>query len=507
MSRGRLGVVAAVAVVAAAGAVAGLAHLASRQQGRLLRAAGHALGRDLRAERLGLTFRGGLGVALEGVTISDDPAFDAAEPFLTARRLGMRLSLLPLLRRRLVVDRVVVDEPVVRLVRDRAGRLNVSTLGHPERDSESAADASRRHGRPAFQLAALRLRHGTLSYTDRATGRGVELTDVAVDAHEPRFGAPMPIAVRAQLAGADLRLEDIVSQGMLDLAGARPAYQGTVTAGRGMLGSLPLARVRATIHASPPDLALDSATIELLGGSATGNARLTASALEAHIAGRGIDLARVPARPGAPHPAGALELEAALAGPAPGTEGFRSALTGSGRFRVADGRVAGVGVGPAILEVLRPLMGNGAADRLRSRYPDLLGSEDLRFTQLSGTGRLSGGRVHSDDLVLAGASYDAHGAGDLGLDGDADVSVRLVASPALTDDLLGRSRMRPVLVDDGGRLAIPLHVRGQLHHPRVTPEPAFVASVTRGLLGGTGLEEKASSLVERLLGSKRRRER
>src|SRR5207244_7878880 len=104
------------------------------------------------------------------------------------------------------------------------------------------------------------------------------------------------------------------------------------------------------------------------------------------------DLARVPARPGAPHPAGALELEAALAGPAPGTEGFRSALTGSGRFRVADGRVAGAGVGPAILEVLRPLMGNGAADRLRSRYPDLPGREDLRFTQPSGTRRPSGGR-------------------------------------------------------------------------------------------------------------------
>ena len=115
--------------------------------------------------------------------------------------------------------------------------------------------------------------------------------------------------------------------------------------------------------------------------------------------------------------------------------------------------------------------------------------------------------MHSDDLVLAGASYDAHGAGDLGLDGDADVAVRVVASPALTDDLLGRSRMRPVLVDDGGRLGIPLHVRGPLHHPRVTPEPAFAASVTRGLLGGTGLEEKAGSLVERLFGGKRRRER
>ena len=506
MSRRRLVAVAAVATVAATGAVAGLAHLASRQQGRLLRAAAHALGRELRAERVGLMFRGGLGVALEEVTVGDDPAFHATEPFLTAHRLGMRLSLLPLLRSRLVVDRVVVDEPVVRLVRDRAGRLNVSTLGGRGRKAKSSPDTPRRNG-PAFQLGALRLRHGTLRYTDRATGRGVELTDVAVDAREPRLGAPMPIAVRAQLASANLRLEDITSQGVLDLTGTRPAYQGTVTAARGALGSLPLTRLRATLRASPPDLALDSLAFELLGGSATGDARLTASTLEAHLAGRGIDLARVRARPGAPHPAGALDLDAALAGPAPGTEDFETALTGSGTFRVAEGRVAGVGIGPAILEVLRPAMGSNAADRLRSRYPDLLGSEDLRFTQLSGTGRLSRGRVHSDDLMLAGASYDAHGAGDLGFDGDVDVAVRVVASPALTDDLLGRSRMRPVLVDERDRLAIPLHVRGQLHHPRVTPEPAFVAAVTRGLLARTGIEERASSLVERLLGGKRRRGR
>jgi len=506
VTRGRLVAVAAVAAVAVAGAVAGLAYLASRQQHRLLRAAGHALGRDVRAERVGLSLRGGLGVALETVAIGDDPAFDATEPFLTARRLGMRLRLLPLLRSRLVVDRVVVDEPVVRLVRDRAGRLNVSTLGGRQGKAKPSPDPPRHHG-PAFQLGVLRLRQGTLRYADRATGRDVELTDVAIDAREPRLGAPMPIALRAQVAGANVRLEDIASQGVLDLTGERAAYQGTLTAARGTLGSLSLTRLRATLRASPPDLTLDPVAVELLGGTATGDARVTASALEAHLAGQKMDLARVPVRAGAPHPAGTLELEAALTGPAPGTEDFEAALTGHGTFRVAEGRVAGVGIGPAILEILRPLMGSGAADRLRSRYPDLLGSEDLRFTQLAGTGRLAHRRVHSDDLVLVGASYDAHATGDLGLDGDVDMAVRVVASSALTDDLLGRSRLRPVLVDARDRLAIPLHVHGPLQHPRVTPEPAFVAAITRGLLAQTGIEERASSLVERLLGGKRRRER
>ena len=502
MSRRRLAAGAVIALLVVAGAVAGLAALASRQQSRVLRAAGRALGRDLQAEHVGLTFRGGVGVALDGVTIGDDRAFGGTEPFLTARRLRMRLSLLPLLRQRLVVDRVVVDEPVVRLVCDRAGRLNVATLGGRARRANAAPSPAPHHG-PAFQLGALRLRHGTVRYTDRATGRSLELTEVAVDAREPRFGAPMPLVVRAQLAGTGLRLDDIVTQGVLDLAGTQPDYRGTVTAARGTLGSLPFTHARATVHASPPDLVLDAATVELLGGTATGDAHLTASALAAHLSGRRLDLASAPARRGVPHAAGALELDAALGGPAPGVEGFRNALAGSGGFRVADGRVAGVGVGAAVLDVLRPVIGSGTADRLRSRYPDLLGSDDLRFTKLSGTGRLAGGRVHSDDLVLAGQSYDAHAAGDLGLDGETDVTVRVLASPELTDDVLGRSRLRPVLVDDGGRLAIPLRVHGPLPHPRVTPEPAFVATITRGLLTESGLGEKASSLLERLLGGKR----
>jgi hypothetical protein len=46
-----------------------------------------------------------------------------------------------------------------------------------------------------------------------------------------------------------------------------------------------------------------------------------------------------------------------------------------------------------------------------------------------------------------------------------------------------------------------------LAHPRVTPDATFVATVTRGLLGGSDLGEKATSLVERLLGGKRRRGR
>ena len=55
MSRRRLAAGAVIALLVVAGAVAGLAALASRQQSRVLRAAGRALGRDLQAEHVGLT--------------------------------------------------------------------------------------------------------------------------------------------------------------------------------------------------------------------------------------------------------------------------------------------------------------------------------------------------------------------------------------------------------------------------------------------------------------------
>jgi hypothetical protein len=159
-----------------------------------------------------------------------------------------------------------------------------------------------------------------------------------------------------------------------------------------------------------------------------------------------------------------------------------------------------------VLDVLAPFMKQGKADRLRERYPDLFG-EELRFTKLSGTGRLAAGRMRTDDFVIAGASYEGSGEGSLGLDGDIDALVRLAASRALTEDLLSDQRARAALVDSRGQMVIPLRVRGPVRHPRVTPDPSFASAAARGLLGGTGLEGLAGEVIDRFLGGKKKKER
>jgi hypothetical protein len=422
--------VAAGVALCAAAAVAVLAAVVLARSDRLVRLAGRRLGREITAGRTGFSLRGGPGIALHDVRIAEDPAFPA-DPFVSAPRVDMRFGLRELLRRRLVVDRVVLHEPVVNLIRDPTGRLNVQSLGRARRHTPApASPPGVRPRRQAFQLTVLRLRHGAVRYIDRQTGRRLEFSDVAVDARQPRFDAEIPVTMHGRLSGGDVRLQGLVSDGVLDPAG--PSYHGAVRAGAGSIGPLVFSRVDIEMTWTPP------------------------------------------------------------------------ASTAS--FALAGGYVAGLKLGGAVLEPLRPFLRRpGDAERLAERYPDVFAAEGVRFTRLGGSARSAGKRIELTDLAVDAPSYAARGSGSLVADGDIDLPITLSGSQALTEDVLGRAAERSVLIDERGRLTVPLALRGPTRHPHVRVAPAFTEAIARQFLDGSNLRE-AATLLERLL-KKRPRER
>jgi uncharacterized protein involved in outer membrane biogenesis len=261
--RRRLALAAAGLAVLAIVGVGALVRVATARSAQLLSAAGKKLGRRVEADRFVVGLRGGIGVVLAGVRIADDPAF-GDEPFVRASRLEMRLRLLPLLRGRIVVDRVVVDDPAVRILRDAKGRLNVDSLARRAKAEETAAAPPKHPRRPRFQLANLRLRNGTITYREQSDARGVDLLDLAVDAREPRFGAPIPVSVRGRFAGHDVRLDDVRSEGVVDLTAERPTYRGEVHGGPGAVGTMPIEHLDAHVSVSPPTLTLEGATMSVV---------------------------------------------------------------------------------------------------------------------------------------------------------------------------------------------------------------------------------------------------
>lgn len=92
--------------------------------------------------------------------------------FLAFERATLGVRLMPLLARRVVVDRVAFDGLRVALLRDRDGRLNAADLLAPP-----AADNARGLEALEFASASLAVRKGTLSWTDEASGRALAFSE------------------------------------------------------------------------------------------------------------------------------------------------------------------------------------------------------------------------------------------------------------------------------------------------------------------------------------------
>ena len=69
-----------------------------------------------------------LGLQLKDVQIADDPSF-SAQPFIVVPSIQVAVLWKPLLQRQVQVKSVLIENPVVRVIRSAKGDLNVATMG------------------------------------------------------------------------------------------------------------------------------------------------------------------------------------------------------------------------------------------------------------------------------------------------------------------------------------------------------------------------------------------
>src|ERR1700688_2466787 len=119
-----------VAVVAAVViyAVLNLNGIIQKQRGLILTKASDAVGRKVDIQDIHASLGWGVIADLRGVTIADDPSFSQA-PFVQAADVYARVALMPLLSRRVEVEQILLKQPVVHIIRNQRGDLNVSTIG------------------------------------------------------------------------------------------------------------------------------------------------------------------------------------------------------------------------------------------------------------------------------------------------------------------------------------------------------------------------------------------
>jgi hypothetical protein len=129
-----------------------------------------ALDREVRVERFGVGFFPPA-VKLEGVVVGGRTAADSA--FASADRVALRPRLLPLLRRQVVIDEIVLERPVVRIEVAADGTSNMPAFSD---DTTSAAS-----GDAELNIRRLRVTGGTIMYRDAVTGTVARLAGITQD--------------------------------------------------------------------------------------------------------------------------------------------------------------------------------------------------------------------------------------------------------------------------------------------------------------------------------------
>jgi AsmA protein len=122
---------------------------------------GSALGRNVEIGNISLAIFSG-GVAIDNLSISDDPAFSKS-PFLSAKQLTVGVELLPLIfSKKLEVRSFTVVQPEVSLVRNASGTWNFSSLGGASAAANSKTKSSNPSGAANFSVAKLVISNGRI---------------------------------------------------------------------------------------------------------------------------------------------------------------------------------------------------------------------------------------------------------------------------------------------------------------------------------------------------------
>lgn len=140
-----------------------------------------ALNRKMVLQDIHLTIWPRFGVRVAGVTVQEDPAFGAG-PFASFTSLDVGVKLLPLLSRKVEVEEVTLRDPLIAVIKNRKGEMNLSTIGtrtpaafspgQPEAPSQPAAN-------PLQVLALLAVDRfsvtgGAITYRDDSTPEPME---------------------------------------------------------------------------------------------------------------------------------------------------------------------------------------------------------------------------------------------------------------------------------------------------------------------------------------------
>lgn len=138
---------------------------------QVLKAAHDELGVDVRIDEMHASLLSG--VSLRGVTIGNPPGFTNSSDMVTADAFVLRYRLLPLLSRRVEIEQLSLDKPVITLAQNPGGEWNYNAVGKTGGETNALPP-------PATPSAPAKTEHPTAAKSGAPSSLDVVLSKLAI---------------------------------------------------------------------------------------------------------------------------------------------------------------------------------------------------------------------------------------------------------------------------------------------------------------------------------------
>ncbi len=457
-----------------------------------------ALNRKVQLQDIRLTVWPRIGASVAGFAVLDDPSFGSG-PFASLSSLDVGVKLMPLLSGQVEVEEITLRNPVITVIKNQKGVLNVSTIGRkgvaaPETPSRAPVPSAEGPLKILAMLAVDRVSidGGKLTYRDLSAAKPTEyvLQDMELLLRDVRLGQTpslhfgslvQPFNLPVKLDGTfgplkeEMDLEAINFQlglGKTDftITGKAADHNATVNISSPVINTanlpveLPLKKpidiknLQIAAEVKGQEAKLNSLSFQLFDGQVKGQGKLVAGSDAPPFSG-GVAVIGVQLGPALSAVAdtpisvsGTAGADLSLQGRGFSMSDLTKALQGTGHMAVKDGKIQGVNILQEVVSALK-VAGISIDDPNATVFSTI--ETDLAIKQ---------GVINVKNLLMDSHDFRATGGGTIGFDQRLNLIVNLNLSQEVSQKLAGASPVVKIALKDG-RLSLPLAITGTAQAP------------------------------------------
>jgi AsmA protein len=457
-----------------------------------------ALNRKVQLQDVRLTIWPRIGARVAGFAVLDDQAFGSS-PFTSLTSLDVGVKFMPLLSGKVEVEDVTLRDPIVTVIKNEKGVLNISTIGRtgvevPKTPSRAPIPSTEGPLKILALLAVDRvsIAGGKLTYRDLSAAKPTEyvLQDMELLLQSIRLGQtpslkfdalvqPFNLPVRLDGTFGPLKETTDIEAIHLQLALGKTSFAITgSTAGHDAMvnvnspvintANLPIAlplnkavelkTVDITAAVKGQDTHLSNLSFQLFDGQVKGQGHLTSGSdrppftSKATIQGLqlGPAMEAIVATPLSI--SGTAGADLTVQGRGFSLKDLTETLEGNSHVSVKDGTIEGVNLLQEALSLLK--VAGISLDNAKATV----------FSTIETDLAIKAGVVHVQRLLMDSHDFQATGNGTIGFDQTLNLKVTLNLSQALSQKLTGSSPAARLALSEG-RLNVPLLITGTVQAP------------------------------------------